>query len=171
MHYILTYSEFLTESTEEREIEYILENSLLHVGLDLIGVIPGFGEFADAANAILYIKKGAWLFAGLSILALIPELGDLLGKSAKFGVWVDKLAKTGKAGKHTIKIVGNIARQVRMVKNWLSMNFHLVEQLFEAIRNGTGRTEAKIKPYLPKIEKALGAFLQDKEQAKSLDVS
>ena len=60
-----------------------------HFVLDLGGLIPGVGEFADGANAAWYAAEGDHLNAGLSAAAMIPFAGwgatggKLVGKGAK----------------------------------------------------------------------------------------
>jgi len=166
MKHVMNFEQFLIESQQEREIQYLEENALLHATLDLVGFIPGLGEVADAANAILYIRKKNWLFAALSLIAIIPELGDLLGKSAKLGQYLSKTAKAGSNVGKATKMLAKFARGIRRLKSWLSSNYHMVEKVFDAIRNSNGRTESKIKPHLPEIEGALKAFLLDREAAK-----
>lgn len=65
-----------------------------HVGLDVAGLVPGIGEFADLANVFAYIKEAenadgeekleAYFYAALSALSMIPEVGDLIGKGVKY---------------------------------------------------------------------------------------
>ena len=72
------------------------EASLAHIGhfaLDLGGLIPGFGEAADLANAALYAAKGEFLMAALSVISMIPGIGDVIGKGGKLAM---SLGKGGK---------------------------------------------------------------------------
>jgi len=62
-----------------------------HNVLDLLGLIPGVGEIFDAANALAYAVEGNWLYSILSIISIIPEVGDIIGKSPKLIVMLDKL--------------------------------------------------------------------------------
>ena len=48
----------------------------IHTGLDVIGMIPG-GDFADFANAGLYLLEGDFSNAGLSAVAMVPVIGDI----------------------------------------------------------------------------------------------
>jgi 5-methylthioribose kinase len=41
------------------------KKELPHIGLDVLGLIPGIGEAADLTNAALYAKKGEHLMAAL----------------------------------------------------------------------------------------------------------
>lgn len=57
----------------------------LQLGLDVAGLIPGIGEFADLANAGISAARGDWVGAGLSLAAAIP-----------FGGWAATGAKAAK---------------------------------------------------------------------------
>ncbi|MFJ6934839.1 polymorphic toxin-type HINT domain-containing protein [Streptomyces sp. NPDC101132] len=60
---------------------------VLHISLDVLGLVPGFGEFADLANCGLYAiegtiehfapsgREGMWVDAALSCASAIPVLG------------------------------------------------------------------------------------------------
>ena len=47
----------------------------IHTGLDVIGLIPG-GDFADLANAGLYLLEGDYSNAGISAAAMVPIIGS-----------------------------------------------------------------------------------------------
>lgn len=47
----------------------------LQGGLDIAGLIPGIGEIADGANALIYTARGDYTNAGLSAAAMIPFAG------------------------------------------------------------------------------------------------
>ncbi len=55
--------------------------------LDGVGLIPGFGEVADLANAGISAARGDWVGAGLSLAAAIPFAG-----------WGATAAKVGRKG-------------------------------------------------------------------------
>ena len=55
----------------------------LQLGLDVVGMIPGVGEVADAANAIISVARGNHLQALLSVISMIPAAGDAVGKGGK----------------------------------------------------------------------------------------
>lgn len=65
--------------------EGVIEGS--HILLDLIGIIPGYGEIADLTNAAIYLAEGPEtknLFnAGISIISMIAGYGDML-KAIKY---------------------------------------------------------------------------------------
>ena len=60
----------------------------LHTSLDLSGLIPGYGEVADAFNALFYIAEGRFGDAAISALAIIPFVGSVgtAGRVAVRGV-------------------------------------------------------------------------------------
>lgn len=91
-----------------------------HVALDLAGLIPGYGEPADLANALWYAKKGEYLNAALSLISLVPELGDLLGKGTKYlgksSGFVAKLI--AKHGDTVAKYWPNIVKGIEQLKQF-----------------------------------------------------
>ncbi|WP_437920408.1 DUF6443 domain-containing protein [Sphingobacterium sp. LRF_L2] len=78
----MAYS-FKTVSNSERALNGI------QTGLDLLGMVPVFGEFADGFNALVYAGRGDYLNASLSVSAMVPFAGwvstpfKLGGKAAK----------------------------------------------------------------------------------------
>jgi len=70
------------------------------VALDAAGFIPGVGEFADGANALIALARGDFFGAAMSAISMIPEAGDAVGKGGKVLRWLLKVAsKEGKLGK------------------------------------------------------------------------
>jgi hypothetical protein len=47
----------------------------LQTGLDVAGLVPGVGEFADLGNAAISALRGDWIGAGLSLGAAVPFAG------------------------------------------------------------------------------------------------
>ena len=83
----------------------------LQLGLDIIGLIPGLGEIADGANALIYLARGDYANAALSAAAMIP-IGGQAATMAKLGLKAAKKAsKTAvkKAGKKALKEGGEKA--------------------------------------------------------------
>jgi RHS repeat-associated protein len=60
---------------------------LVHLGLDILGLIPVAGEYFDFVNAGFYAIEGDWVNAGLSAGSMIPGIG-----------WVPAGAKLGGKG-------------------------------------------------------------------------
>ena len=50
--------------------------TILQTGLDVMGLVPGIGEFADGLNASIYAGRGDWTNAAISGAALIPLGGQ-----------------------------------------------------------------------------------------------
>ena len=50
--------------------------SAVHAVLDIAGMIPCIGEFADGANAVMYTIQGDFSNAGISAAAMIPVFGN-----------------------------------------------------------------------------------------------
>ena len=102
-----------------------------HVTLDLIGLIPGLGEVADATNALWYA-----MFAALSLISVIPELGDIIGKGGKVAV--------------ALKMAGPYMKKVRML---IKANSVLINNVL-----GVAEKNEKLGKYVPKMKGAIIAF-------------
>ena len=73
---------------------------MVHLGLDVAGMIPVIGEVADGANALLYLAEGDYTNAALSAAAMIPLAGTA-ATAAKLGMKAG--GKAAKATKAAIK--------------------------------------------------------------------
>ena len=51
--------------------------------LDVVGLVPGFGEIADGINGVISLARGDYVGAALSFTSMIPIVGDAIGKSGK----------------------------------------------------------------------------------------
>ncbi len=56
----------------------------IQLGLDVVGLIPVFGELADLTNAGISAARGNWVDAGLSLAAVVPFAG-IAATGAKLG--------------------------------------------------------------------------------------
>ncbi|WP_425554213.1 polymorphic toxin-type HINT domain-containing protein [Kribbella yunnanensis] len=78
---------------------YNAHPELVHLGMDVLGMLPIVGSYYDGMNATLYGTEGDKVNAGLSGAAAIPGIGDaatgakLGGRALKL---LDKLAKSCK---------------------------------------------------------------------------
>jgi len=91
----------------------------LQGGLDIVGLIPGIGEAADAVNAIISLARGNPLEALLSGISMIPGAGDAVGKGGKivvkvFGPAMDLI----KRGDDVAKIVKKIGPEALEKSKW-----------------------------------------------------
>ncbi|WP_416406422.1 hypothetical protein RCH27_15970 [Paracidovorax citrulli] len=59
-------------------------SDVVHTGLDVVGLIPGVGEIADGANALIYLAEGDKVNAAISAAAMIPGAG-MAATGAKYG--------------------------------------------------------------------------------------
>ena len=59
----------------------------IQIGLDVVGLVPVFGEIADVANAGVSLARGDYVGAGLSLASAIPFVGwfGTAGKAARYG--------------------------------------------------------------------------------------
>ena len=89
--------------TEEEEKEGGGWLDALQTGLDVAGFIPGFGFFADLANAGVSAARGNYAEAAMSLAASIPGIGD----AAAAGKMLMKGKKAAKAAKLTAKKAAN----------------------------------------------------------------
>ncbi|NES21398.1 MAG: hypothetical protein F6K41_21330 [Symploca sp. SIO3E6] len=97
-----------------------------HGVLDVVGLFPVIGEFADGANVVLSLVESAAYAvmgdsdkardslgdAGLSVISIVPVAGDILSKGGKVGKLgkvisknADEVADVGVKNKKTLEIV------------------------------------------------------------------
>ena len=112
---------------EEMKLEMLSEGwkeELPHLGLDVLGLVPGFGEAADLTNAGLYAKKGEYLMAALSVISMIPAVGDAIGKGGKIGVYMSKFGAKGgtKAGSALAKLLSKHMPKISKMLSSLKSN-------------------------------------------------
>lgn len=141
----------------------MLKEDALNVGLDLAGLIPGIGEFADAANALLYASRGEYLLAGLSLISTIPALGDAVGKGGKVALWLQKTAPklSGKIAKYG----PDVANGIRTIKTLIIQNKPLIQKIFAALKQESTKNPIanKLSAHTPKIWEALDVFTRSQE--------
>ncbi|MEB3281213.1 MAG: SpvB/TcaC N-terminal domain-containing protein [Lyngbya sp.] len=76
-----------SEPQPEPEEEGVTTDDVLdavQLGLDVVGLVPGAGEIADGANALISLGRGDYAGAALSAAAMIPFAG-WLGTAGRFG--------------------------------------------------------------------------------------
>lgn len=150
---------------EEMQLEVLSEGwkeELPHIGLDVLGLIPGVGEAADLTNAGLYAKKGEYLMAALSIVSMIPAVGDAIGKGGKIGMYVSKFGAKGaaKAGRTMAKLLSKHMPKINKILSSLKSN-KLVGQYADDMAKAVTKyaddlgTKAADE-ILPQLQKAIG---------------
>lgn len=118
-------------------------SDIAHVGLDVAGLVPIFGEAADFTNAMLYIKEKKYLFAALSFISLVPEIGDLIGKGIKY-----------------------LAKNKGLAAKYLSAHVDKLDRAWDRIAPALQKV-AKIRPYVREMQLAMDNLLADIRQADS----
>ncbi|QTB12201.1 hypothetical protein J2B92_15040 [Lysinibacillus sphaericus] len=105
----------------------------LQVGLDLVGLIPGFGEIADGVNGIIYLARGDKVNAALSFGVMIPFAGWAAtgGKLVNKGAGVVKSVAEGV--QNVLKgpvgsVVDQVKKQVVNVKTQIQSKVAEVKQ-------------------------------------------
>ncbi|WP_298748377.1 hypothetical protein [uncultured Serinicoccus sp.] len=69
-----------------------------HLGLDIVGLVPGVGEWADGLNVALYVGEGKYVNAGFSSAAAIPGAGA----GSTIAKWIRHVNQAGYAGGVTL---------------------------------------------------------------------
>jgi|10_taG_2_1085330.scaffolds.fasta_scaffold03246_10 hypothetical protein len=73
-----------------------------HLGLDLLGLVPWIGNFADGLNAAWYMSEGRPTLAAIAALCAVPGAG-YVPAAAKISQSIKSLMSVGKAGKLAAK--------------------------------------------------------------------
>jgi hypothetical protein len=154
---ILTFEEF----NENLKVKESLALDITHVSLDIIGLIPGWGEIADLANTVLYLKNKNYLLAALSVISIIPALGDMLGKSTKFSIYMAKYAKAGTTFSKIVDLAKISSRQIKTIKLLISTNRVIIDNLFNKIMSSDDRRLETVKLYVPNMKEALTVFTRN----------
>ncbi|WP_214515336.1 hypothetical protein, partial [Mycobacterium tuberculosis] len=105
---------------EPKKEESLSTLDLIQGGLDVLGMIPGWGAVFDLANAGISAARGNYAEAGLSLLAAIPGVGDaaaVLKLSNRAAKTVKAVTKTAIATK---SVSENFATAYNQAKegNW-----------------------------------------------------
>jgi hypothetical protein len=69
-------------------------SQVIHLALDLLGLIPVYGEIFDGVNAFIYLMEGDDEMAAVSLAAMVPILG-ISATVGKFGIKAAKATKVG----------------------------------------------------------------------------
>ena len=105
------YYEYKKLCEELDKLDQNLAISIVHNTLDVLGVIPGYGEVADAANGLIYLAEGDYFNAGLSFISCIPVAGDAAGKGSKAAnKTLDVASDIAKHGDNIVDAATDIAK-------------------------------------------------------------
>jgi hypothetical protein len=162
---MLAEQERIDKLHEEMQLELLSEGwkeELPHIGLDVLGLVPGFGEAADLTNAGLYAKKGEYLMAALSVISMIPAVGDAIGKGGKIGMYVSKFGAKGgaKAGGAMAKLLSKHMPKINKILSSLKSNKLVgkyVDDMAKAVTKYADDLGTKAADQiLPQLQKAVG---------------
>lgn len=93
--------------------------SWLHTGLDMAGLVPGYGEFADLINAGLYATEGDWGNAAISALSMVPVGGQAAVAARYLGKYGPLSAK---GARELLPISGNLPGIGHALSDWLKLD-------------------------------------------------
>ena len=128
------YYEYKKLCEELDKLDQNLAISIVHNTLDVLGVIPGYGEVADAANGLIYLAEGDYLNAGLSFVSCIPVAGDAAGKGSK-------------AANKTLGVAGDVAKHGDDIVDAATDIAKYSDDVFD-IAKKTGQNPAKVQELL-----------------------
>ncbi|MBP6039993.1 MAG: AHH domain-containing protein [Flavobacterium sp.] len=98
-------------SWSDSKIYWEASKDLIHVGLDIFGLVPLIGELADLTNGVLYTIEGDGVNATLSYASAVPVAG-WAATGTKLAIRINNVSSTAYTVatkvKLTWKIVGNV---------------------------------------------------------------
>lgn len=131
-----------------REKETGAVSKTVHTALDLIGLVPVYGEWADIANAAIHAKEGNYLLAALSAISVIPVVGDAIGKGGKTVVKLRRLFP--KVMKGVEKYGPEAAKGVRAMRSSIRKNKKAIDKFLDILQE-----DGHLSDYLDGIRKAI----------------
>ena len=101
--------------------------------LDVVGMVPVFGEAADLLNAGIYAVRGDYVNAGLSLVATLPVVGNAATVS-KWGLKASKRIIASGQEHHLLskKIVGAIEKHPLLKGVFSREDRRLIYKLLDA---------------------------------------
>ena len=134
----------------------------IHTALDAIGLVPGYGEWADVLNAAIHAKEGNYLLASLSAISVIPLVGDAIGKGGKVTVKLRRLFP--KAMKHIEKYTPEVVKGVRNLRLVIQENRAKINKFLDLLEE---ENEA-LAEHMDKIRLAIDILASPDETDESL---
>ncbi|MGC9443209.1 ALF repeat-containing protein [Streptomyces sp. WG5] len=155
-----------------------------HFSLDVLGLIPGFGEAADGVNCAWYFGEGKKIDAGLSCAGAVPFAG-WGAAGVKFGKWGTKADDFFRKlfGKNPLfQLCGrSLARTMSAVRaassvtcpvGWDKISGEVFKSpaglVYQRGYDGTHRIEHVMKHTRPNPDKPLHAVFKEKDQDRLL---
>lgn len=154
MRYTAAYNTIkLANKFENKLIKQSGAMDYVHLILDVLGLIPGIGEFFDAANALSYAVEGKWLYATLSIISMVPEIGDAAAKGGKLALWIGQ--KSPKALEAIVKHGPKIKAAIVASKNLFEENKDNIVDFLKKLKE-EDEEDSEPSMIIQKIEDKLG---------------
>ena len=128
-------------------------SDVIHTGLHVVGLIPGVGEIADGANALIYLAEGDKVNAAISAAAMIPGAG-MAATGAKYGKKV-----VGAVAEGVAKKGGREAAEAAAEKGVKEATEETAEQAAKKGKPGgkdKGNPRCILRPFSPDTCKAEG---------------
>ncbi len=125
----------------------IADNALgvTQTSLDLLGLVPGFGEPADGINALIYASQGDEVNAGLSAAGMIPFLG-WGATGGKIGGKIKHVVDAGGGGGHNVgKAAQEAAERTERIR--MARELLVSRERAEHILTGELKYNSRGKPY------------------------
>jgi hypothetical protein len=133
----------------------------VHTVLDFIGLIPGWGEWADVLNAAIHAKEGNYLLASLSAISVIPVVGDAIGKGGKVTLKLRRLFP--KAMKQVEKYAPEVVKGVRGLRATIQRNKGKIDKLLDLLEE-----EGHLSEYIDEIRMAINVLASSEETDESI---
>lgn len=134
----------------------------VHTALDVIGLVPGYGEWADVLNAVMHAKEGNYLLASLSAISVIPIVGDAIGKGGKTVIKLRRLFP--KAMKQVEKHGPEVVKAVRAMRQTIQKNRKKIDKLLDLLE----KEEGPLSEYVDEIRLAVDMLASPEETDESL---
>jgi len=133
----------------------------VHTVLDFVGLVPGWGEWADVLNAVIHAKEGNYLLAALSTISVIPVVGDAIGKGGKVTLKLRRLFP--KAMKQVEKHAPEVVKGVRGLRATIQRNKGKIDKLLDLLEE-----EGHLSEYMDKIRMAIDVLASSEETDESI---
>jgi hypothetical protein len=105
----------------------------LHLILDLLGIIPGYGIAADTINFLLYFIRGEYTDSFYSLICLIPTVGSLIGLTTKYLIkYFSNKNPDYRKYYNSITSLKEITKELQIVEN---KNFNIDDIAYNDIEN------------------------------------
>jgi RHS repeat-associated protein len=127
--------------------------------LGLMGLVPGAGEFADAANALIYAIRGDMVNAGLSVAAMLP-----IGGQAVFSAKMFRANVLKRLGMDAAEAAGKYAHHVlpqQFAERFARPRAGCQRSAIRSIADGAGSRSSALRAA---VQRSVGRVAQEKPE-------